>query len=190
MAYPNNNQIPASWNPWLTGNVKMWWWVAPSDYSDMQYGFTTHRDLLGTWGYMAWWNEQTRDAMHVNQRSWWMLYHIADPASPNVGKIYKLCNIALGWNSDDLADNSNWIELQISWSSVKMQDVEVTTNWQTTFTLTYPIQLPGSRTTQLFVNWQKARFGTQYNFQDAQTLIWYNVWYTLSTTDVLELYYT
>jgi len=91
-------------------------------------------------------------------------------------------------NSIRRRDGSAWIDTGSTVNVPPSEKLTVTTNWQTTFTLTFPVDLPWA-STRLYVNGQKANYGAQYTFNTDTELERQDVWYTLETTDTLEFYY-
>lgn len=180
--FPDNN-IPTSWNPWLDWWVRMWWPVAPSDWSDMQYGFYTHRANLGK----GWRQEVSllidRDAITAERREFGMAVYVLED-----WKLYVLANAANWWVDNDKTNNSNWIEFAWGVWWLKPQEITITSDWQTSFALTNAITLPWNEC-ELYINWQLLKYGTDYSFPNANTLQRDSADYELKTTDWLLLKY-
>ena len=90
--------------------------------------------------------------------------------------------ISISSNADEITitnTNSSWI---------LPETLPITIDGQVDFTLTNPIIAPWSNT-RVYVNWQKAIYGSDYIFTTTINLRWSNTSYTLETTDVLEIYY-
>lgn len=85
----------------------------------------------------------------------------------------------VNWTEDWLVFN-NWI-------LPPETPVTVSSNWQTIFTLTEEVNHPAK--TMLFINWQKADYWTDYQFNSTTEMEWLNTSYPLYTTDIVKIYY-
>lgn len=127
MATFPDNQIPPSWNPWVDWGVRMWWPVAPSDWSDMDYWFYTHWANLGKWWWQSGFDIVARDAIHSNRREFWMAYAVTSWV--DAWKVYVLQNLDSWWVDNNKDNNVNWIEY--SW-----WDADLEENWISKYEVT------------------------------------------------------
>ena len=168
-------QIPISWNPWFDGWIRMWGWVAPSDYSDPN---PTHGDIFGKGWFQAHRTTADRDTIIESRRSRGMGVSISSPIDPNYKKLF----ILVEWLVDaNIMNNSNWLEFT-GGGTLSYYTEAVLVDWQTAFTLPAEPAI-----TLMFVNWVKIN-------NSWFSVVWINVtylalWYPLDTTDTVEFYY-
>ena len=93
MAYP--------WNPTDFGDIPVSGRWGTSSITDT---YATHIDYLGQGGYQAYDTVANRDTITAARRAFGMAVSCADT---NI--VYRLCNVAMGGNSNTLTDNLNWI---------------------------------------------------------------------------------
>jgi hypothetical protein len=151
--------IPNSGNPWVDWWVRLWGRVSPTDYSDpypqtldiLQHGwFQVHQTLLA------------RDWIILERRKFGMeVYCYEDKAT------YKLSDIAMWGNSDNLMDNLNRLPVTAEAQTLVFPVTDVT-NYQVLHNL-------GKRVSVTCINslWQYASCGLTFindNEVDAEFL--------------------
>lgn len=88
-----------------TGSIPLTGAVGTTSISDT---FATHYDYLGFGGMRSVGDNTQRDTVPLERRVFGMLV-----LSTLENKLYILANLAMGGVNDDLADNNNWIELNL-----------------------------------------------------------------------------